>query len=338
MNGTNEVQAEGRPLPTPAPKRGVWEWFWRGHAIRNVRGYRTTLPLLEQTRLTRALRAAELAERAYDPIDPLRAGSAMALAVSLYREAAFWALACQDSSFDGATLKQLFQQVPRELLLLAADGPERLTDVELALVGRDFVATAELSPELTKADADVSRAFVQRLIELKVGPEKRTGRLLLQRYVRTLGALALFAACVVGAVLWYQRATLKPDLAAGRPWRASSSLETCRVQEHYCASAHTDIFFHTLEEKQPWVEIDLGKPTAFSLVEVTNRSDCCPDRAVPLVIEVGNGQQQWREVARRTDTFSKWRAKIAPTTARYVRLRVTRRSLLHLEKVVVRGS
>ena len=37
----------------------------------------------------------------------------------------------------------------------------------------------------------------------------------------------------------FQRLTLKPDLAAGKPWRASSSLDTCRPQEHYCASART---------------------------------------------------------------------------------------------------
>lgn len=338
MSGTTEVTAADKPLTAPAPRRGVWEWLWRGQAIRNVKGYRGTLPLLEQARLNNALRAAELAERAYDPVDALRAGSAMPLAVSLYREAAFWALSCQDSSFDATRLKQLFEQVPRELLLQATGGPAQLADVELALVGRDFIATFGLSPEQTKADAEVSRAFVRRLIDLKVGPERRTGRLLLQRYVRTFGVLALLVMCVVGGVLWFKQATLKPDLAAGRPWRTSSTLETCRVQERYCASAHTDIFFHTLEERNPWLEIDLGKPTSFSLVEVTNRSDCCPDRAVPLVIEVGNDQTQWREVARRRDTFSKWRAEFAPTTARYVRLRVTRRSLLHLEKVAVRSN
>lgn len=339
MTGTTEVKVEALQPPAPAAKRGGrLEWFWRGQAIRNVKGYRQTLPLLEQTRLTRALRAAELADRAYDPVDQLRAGSSMALAVSLYREAAFWALACLDANFDGTSLRALLAQAPRDALVLAAGGPERLADVERALVGRDFVATSALAPELIAADAAIARTFVHALLELRVGPEKRTGRFLLQRYVRTFGCAALLLACVAGAVVWFEHATLKPDLATGRPWRASSSLETCRVQAHYCAAAHTDIFFHTLEEQDPWVEIDLGKPTAFSLVEVTNRSDCCPDRAVPLVIEVGNDQKQWREVARRVDTFSKWRAKFANTTARYVRLRVPRRSLLHLEKVTVRSG
>jgi hypothetical protein len=145
-------------------------------------------------------------------------------------------------------------------------------------------------------------------------------------------------AVVGGAVTGIQRAMLKPDLAAGKPWRASSSLDTCKPLEHSCTSTRTDIFFHTVEEAEPWLEIDLGRPTSFSVVDVTNRSDCCPDRAVPLAIEVSNDRTTWREVARRKETFSEWRAKFKSQQARYVRLRVLRRTLLHLEKVAVRAG
>jgi hypothetical protein len=325
-------------LPAVARPRGFFEWFWRGKSLRQVRGYRTTLPTVEQRRLNHAERALELADRALDPVDPLRSGSSVALSISLYREAAYWALLAQSEEYHGATLAEVFQVVPPALLESAAGSPERLTDVKLALVDRSFVETADLAADLAAADAGLARDFVHALIRFKLEPATRVGRLLLQRAVRCIGFLLVLAGVVTGVVLGVERATRKPDLVPGKPWRASSSLETCKPAEHYCASAHTDIFFHTLEEQEPWVEFDLGSPVSFSVVEVTNRSDCCPDRAIPLVVEVSNDQNTWREVARRKEAFSDWRAKFSPQKARYVRLRALRRTLLHLEKVSVRAS
>jgi hypothetical protein len=293
---------------------------------------------VEQTRLAHAQRALELADRAFDPVDPLTSGSSLALAISLYREAAYWALTAQDANVSGTTLAAVMAEAPAELLETAAGSPEKLTDLKLALVGRSFVETADLAAELLPRDATLARDFVHALIARKIEPEARLGRLLLQRTVRTFGALAILLALVTTLFVVIQRSRLQPDLAAGKPWRASSSYETCKPQEHTCGSARTDIFFHTVEEQEPWVEIDLKAPAGFSVVEVTNRSDCCPDRAVPLVVEVSNDQQKWREVARRTDTFAEWRAKFKPQKARYVRLRALRRTLLHLEKVAVRAG
>lgn len=337
---TDPVQVLPDDLPKPAqagPPRGLVEWFWRGKSLRQVREYTKTLSTVEQSRLSHAQTALELADRAHDPVEPLRAGSSLALSISLYREAAYWALLCQDPSFSGKTLGELFEVLPRDLLEQAA-GPDKLPDVMLALAGRSFVETADLAAEQLPRDASLARDFVHNLLARKLEPATRTGRLLLQRTVRTFGLLAFVLVAAWGSVIGVQRALVKPDLAAGKPWRASSALETCKPQTHYCASAHTDIFFHTLEESEPWVEIDLQRPTSFSVVDVTNRSDCCPDRAVPLAVEVSNDQKTWREVARRPDTFSQWRAKFAPQTARYVRLRSLRRTLLHLEKVAVRAG
>jgi len=125
---------------------------------------------------------------------------------------------------------------------------------------------------------------------------------------------------------------LKPSLTEGRPWRASSTLDVCKPQEHWCADAVTDIFFCTTDENDPWVEFDLGDRKTFSRLVVKNRSDCCPDRAVPLALEVSDDRTSWREVARRNDTFSTWRAEFPATRARYARLRVLRRSILHLDR------
>jgi len=327
-----------REVPPPAspkpPRAGLFEWIWRGRALREARAFRTNLPRDERAYIGRALVAAELADRAYDPIDPLRAGSSLALSISLYREAAYWALRAHDPSTTAHTLAEAFASAPPELIELAAGNAVR--DVERTLVERTFVETAGLAAEDLPAEALIARNFSHALIAHKLGPERKVGRLLLQRAVRSLSLLAVLAGIVAGGVLITKRLNRAPDLALGKPWRASSTLEKCKPAEHYCASAKTDIFFHTVEEQEPWVEIDLGKPTKFSVVDVTNRSDCCPDRAVPIVIEVGNDQTAWHKVASRKETFTEWHAEFAPQTARYVRVRSTRRTVFHLEKVAVR--
>lgn len=96
------------------------------------------------------------------------------------------------------------------------------------------------------------------------------------------------------------------------------------------------IFFHTNEEDSPWVQYDLGEPKTFHEVEVQNRLDCCGDRAVPLVVEVSDDEKSWTQVARMDEPFARWVPTFPPRRARYVRLRVARRSILHLEAVAIR--
>lgn len=322
------------PSPQPQKRTGFFEWIWRGRALREARAFRTSLPRDERTYIGHALLAAELADRAYDPIDPLRNGSGLALSISLYREAAYWALRAHNPSITGHTLAEAFASAPTALLEHAAGNA--LPDVKRALVERSFVETAGLAAEELPLEAASARSFSHALIAHKLAPERRVGRVLLQRAVRSFGLLAILAGFVAGGVLVTKRVNRAPDIALGKPWRASSTLEKCKPAEHYCASAKTDIFFHTVEEQEPWVEIDLGKPTRFSVVDITNRTDCCPDRAVPIVIEVGNDQAAWHKVASRKETFTEWHAQFAPQTARYVRVRSTRRTVFHLEKVAVR--
>lgn len=317
-------------------QRGFIEWFWRGRSLRKARQFRSELPAAEQLSLARALRAAELGDRAFDPVEPLRSGSSLALSVSLYREAAYWALLAHGAPW--GNLAAAFAGAPPALLELAAGGSDGLAEVRGALVERSFVETAELPEQLLPRDAQVAQAFVHGLLRLKLQPEARVGRLLVQRGVRTYGGALFLLLLAVGGFLLVQRSTLAPDLAAGKPWRASSGTEVCRPAEHRCAGVKSDMFFTTNEEKEPWVEIDLGKTMPFNRVDVVNRDDCCPDRAVPLVIEVSRDGKQFREVMRRNDTFSRWTAKFAPQKARYVRLRVLRRSILHLNQVAVRNG
>lgn len=145
-----------------------------------------------------------------------------------------------------------------------------------------------------------------------------------------------FGALLAVAAVTNVRASFSSDLAYRKPWRTSSTFATCAPALHTCASAKTDILFHTKEEDGPWFEVDLRSPKTFSSVEVTNRTDCCAERAQPLVVELSDDAKQWREVARNAEVFVRWTAKFAPQRARYVRLRVPKTTALHLEAIQVR--
>ena len=329
--------ATGEP-PVKKKRAGPWEWFWRGAALAKARAGANELPAGERQALERALAATELADRSYDPVDPLRAGSSLALSVSLYREAAYWGLRAQSEAYRGASLAALLDNVPADFLTHAAGGAEALEAVRHALVERTFVETAEFSAELLARDALEVRNFAHALVGMKSGPSRRVGAVLLQRAARLLGLGVVLAVLFTGSWIAIERMRRGPDLAAGKPWKTSSSSATCRPKEHSCGGAHTDMFFQTDEEPEPWLEIDLGKNVSFNEVDVTNRDDCCPDRAVPLAIQVSRDHLAWREVSRREDSFSTWQAVFAAQTARYVRLRVLRRTIFHLDKVAVRNA
>ena len=156
-----------------------------------------------------------------------------------------------------------------------------------------------------------------------------------RRVVRGANGFVLGFAVLAMVVAAAFKAIEPVDLAAGKPWRASSKLFDCHPERIECGGVRTAILFHTNSENQPWFEIDLGAPTPFSAVTVRNRSDAAPERAVPLVLEVSDDRAAWRVLSTEADPFRVWKAKVGPVTARYVRLRATRETYLHLDSVKV---
>jgi hypothetical protein len=334
MNTAEPSIAEPTSVRAAAPRRGgLLEWLWRAQALSAAQD-RPKLSALGRERLRRARLAAELADRALDPVEPLRAGSPVPLAISLYREAAYWALIQPGDRQGIAGLREAFDNTEHDLVY-AAGGPEKLAALRAALVDKTFVETADLPLDAARCDADLAQTFVYRLIESDVDRDDRVADVLIQRWLRVAAAAVVVAALLFGAVIGLQRATRGPDLALGKPWRASSQAYQCHPENTECGGARSAMFFHTNEEDSPWLEIDLGAPQSFARVSVVNREDCCGERAVPLVVEVGDDQKHWKQVARAQDQFREWEASFDPVKARYVRLRVDRRSLLHLVKVSV---
>jgi hypothetical protein len=128
---------------------------------------------------------------------------------------------------------------------------------------------------------------------------------------------------------------VRRDLAVGKPWRASSKYGFgggCQSPEQTCPE-NVGYFFHTEEERSPWIEFDLGAARSFSVVRVEDRIDFISDRAVPLVIEVSENHRTWRAVARKETEFVTWRASFATVHARWVRLRADKKTWLHLYRV-----
>jgi hypothetical protein len=258
------------------------------------------------------------------------------LALSLYREAAYFALLAQSDDLEAADLKTAFAITPPELVSFAAGSAAELERIEQALVHDDFVRSSELAADEIAVRAKSAKAFVDALLRHRLLPEAELGRIELQRWSRILGLVGLLAVVITSGMLLLKHLSHTPDLAAGKKWRTSSTTPECNVAERTCNGESTKMLFHTRDEDRPWFEIDLGSPTAFSEVDIENRSDCCADRAIPLAIQVSDDRTSWKEVARRTDSFSTWRAKFAKQTARYVRLEAQRRTILHLENVEVR--
>jgi hypothetical protein len=318
------------------PRWSFIEWLWRSRALRETPPLASPGAVRDYAR--RAEIAAELADRAFDPIDPLRSGSPTPLALSLYREAAYWALLAQAPAEPQPDLAHAFASVPAEVLVEAAGSHDELAYLRRALQEKSFVQSAGDDDATLKREARSAQTFVRRLVERAMAPERRVQQLTTQRWVRTAALVFTVIAVVVTGAVAIERMTRAPDLALGKSWRTSSKYLDCAPSQHSCGGADTAILFHTLEERDPWFEIDLGSPRRFSVALVENRKDCCMDRAIPLVIETSDDRVQWRERARRTQAFDSWRVRFAPVTARYVRARVLRRSMLHLESMVIRAK
>jgi hypothetical protein len=310
----------------------------------------------------RARLTGELAARTLEPAESFVDGPAHALACELYRQSIYWSLRALDargaegeSSGRGpATSPE--QQSPSEPTAPRAETLDRLWErvqsapTSLASTGAalatarqyfsfSFVDFFELAPEQQLRVARELRLVAEALLGASRTTRDEIDSVWLRRTL-TIGALlAVVASVAVGILLFGAWQETKNDLAAGRPWRTSSISGAigCKSPAQVCTDG-PDYFFHTAEEERPWVEIDLGSVKSIAAVRVENRRDCCAERAVPLSVEISTDQKQYREVLHKQDTFRSWKGEFSPVKARYVRLRASRKTLLHLAGVRVLGG
>ena len=325
------MDIDARAIP-----RRVFEWIFRPAALGEARARLRAPDDPREAAARQARLVLEVARRTAEPAEALPPGGQPAVLLALYRDAIYWALAARraDRSPPPADLRALWDASNPQLAaasppdLSAASPPD--SDESAALRRTLFEDYAPRGLDVSDADAARARTFAEALVWEMDAPRRRVEGLSVQRWLRVGLAAAVALALLIGARAWM----LGPDLAAGRPFRLSSTLSTWAacVANNGCSG----LMFHTETESNPWVEIDLGAPRKVRRVEVVNRGDCCAERATPLVAEVSTDRVTWTQVARREEPFGTWKASFPARVARYVRLRAARHTVLHLQAIAVR--
>jgi hypothetical protein len=307
----------------------VPEWIFRPAALREARA---VLPARDDRRdvaLRQARLLLEVARRVTEPGEELPPGAQPAVLLGLYRDAIYWALAARRT--DGGELPpdlRALWDASNPQTMAAAPAPDNEESAALRRTLFDEYDPRSLA--VGEADAARARAFADALVWDTDAPRRRVAWVLAQRWLRVAAIGLVLLLLVVGIRALSQA----PNLAAGRPFRLSSSWSGWAA----CV-AHEDcrtLMFSTDLDDDPWVEIDLGAAKSIRRVDVVNRGKCCEDRAVPLIIELSTDQKWWTQVARRDAVFGSWTAQFRPKVARYVRLKVLKRSMLHLKSITVR--
>lgn len=257
------------------------------------------------------------------------AGAVAAVAVQLFRQSLYWSLRARTGARGVPTATQAFIEHAGELRVRL--GPDA-TDALETLENFEFETFATYPVERLQALA----ATLER-IAFDYIAERRSADNASPRESRARGWAALvvlgFGLVALTALSWGPSS--KPNLAEGKPWSTSSVFADCDAKTKRCGGVATAVFFHTNEEDNPWFEYDLGAPLRFSSLTIRNRSDAVQERAVPLVVEISNDKKTYRELARQQRVFDVWEPSFPAVRARYLRLRVARRSFLHLNGVEI---
>ena len=196
--------------------------------------------------------------------------------------------------------------------------------------GRALLACLEIEQEaqLTRSELAEAELLIGKLIDARRG-KPVASRSVRRKYV----GLALLVVGVATIVT-------TPTLLRGGPWEkyrwtASSAAEGFSTTGTLGKVGPFQLLFHTEYEDEPWVVIDLVKLRPVHSISIRNREDCCDERCLPLVIEVAGDDQQFVEVARRTETFDVWKVEFPARKSRYVRLRVEATTMLHLREIKI---
>jgi len=309
----------------------VLNWFFVRDELVQARENASRFAMEQREYVQRSKVAFELGELALRPGNAVRSGATAPLAANLFRQSVYWALLAQHPEHAGSTPESLWAAADADSLsLLASSEVERAQFA--AAMRSTFVELAEGSPVAQRATAKQLRGAANRLLTRVLRVPWQLEWAKLKRVVRVA---MLVAACVVPLLLAIVLWPVKPDLAKGKPWHASSVGIECHPERSDCGGVTTDILFHTKLENDPWFEYDFGAPLAFSSLTIKNRSDFGPERAVPLVVEVSNDDKKFQQIASRTESFATWKPSFPTQQARYLRLRVRRESMLHLEAIQV---
>lgn len=318
--------------PRPSVFARAGEWLLRREALRAARGRMPPARAGSARAVNQARLLVEVARRVAEPVESLPVGSRPAVLRGLYGEAVYWALMADDAAADAsvstdladlADLDRAWAAAAPDRLVKAAGDEAKLALARAVLVGR----SSRDALDTTDDEAACCRGFAEALLWDLDAPTRAIERVHVQRWTRIVVVAAMVVLAGVGARTLLRGA----NLAAAKVFKTSTTYVDC-TPPNRCG----DIFFHTLHQESPWIDFDLGAVKSVHRVEVTNRSDCCAERAIPLIVEVSLDDKTWIQVARRDVDFSTWKADFPKHKARYVRLRVPRATSLHFDDVAIR--
>jgi hypothetical protein len=187
-------------------------------------------------------------------------------------------------------------------------------------------AIAALGVEQWASVLERAASVARKLLETAQAPEQTIRSLKAQRLGRIVAVPALCALLVFYLVS-------PKDLARGKSWRASSAIGGSPTTG-LVKGTDGSYFFHTNSEPEPSITIDIGLHTIHEVV-LTNRRDCCQERATPLVIEAIGPGSSWRLIARKDEMFTDWTATFPPIAVTQIRVRALRTTYLHLADIQV---
>jgi|SRR6478609_1053011 len=338
MEVTTTAQTDGVDSAAASRDRGhhggsrILNWLLLRERLARARAEAADRLTAEQREhLRRAKVALELGLLARNPGNAVRSGSTFSQSANLFRQSLYWALLAQLSDRQHPPPAEIWARSEPALLSTLVPRESERARVGAAL-GSTFLEFDAAPAEEQRAMAERLRGAATRAVARAHRPLRQLEWLKFVRLVRIIGLLVVLVVPLALGVAWAAR---KPDLAQGKSWRVSSVLFECHPKKSECGGNTTDILFHTKQESNPWFEYDFGEPLSFSSLAVVNRSDYGPEKAIPLVLEVSDDDQQFREIARRTEPFWVWKPHFPTQHARYLRLRVARDSILHLEAIRV---
>ncbi len=291
----------------------------------------------------RARAAREAAGALSAPVERLERSDGSAAALSLLREATHWSLcalvaqsgAPLDASAPPADVWSAFEGTSASAEIAATVAPGDLGRGRHALLEATFQSIAEGDAAWRAAHLASLFTLVDALLSRLDDASRAVARVRVTRFARAATLLVLVVAVLVGSALRVRAYLRGPNLALGRVTTASSELAQWGTPGG-AVDGNTDTMgFHTDNDATPWLAIDLGSPKLIAEVVVYNRTDSSPERAVPLLVELSSDGTSYELAARRDEPFVVWRAKLAPRTARWVRVKVPHKSYLHLNEVEV---
>ncbi len=237
--------------------------------------------------------------------------------------------------------------------LAAVDVGEALAEVSATRGGEDALSSDAIAflssrdgaeaTRLDRMDGESAEAMSQALdtavAALRSDVEART-----VAHLQVTRGLKIALAAVVVLALGYGVARslyASPNVALGKPVTASSRWAgTPAGQEVVDGNTGGTFGIHTQTEENPWVAIDLGGNYALYEARIYNRGDGWFDDALPMAFEVSDDGATYQEIERRTTSFSQsapWILKLPNRRARFVRVRIPRKSQVALSEIEVFG-